>query len=69
MLVSLLANLMLLGGGEPIPTNVPSDDIVDFGAPQGGIKKEDVGKKILLDQDEEAILLIISEWVISNNEN
>lgn len=69
MLVSIIANLMLLGGGEPIPTNTPSDDVVDFGTPQGGIKKQTLDFKKIMEQDEETIILLVTEFVISNNNN
>lgn len=69
MLASILANLMMIPGGEPIPTNVPTDDIVDFGTPQGGIKKTTLDLKKIMEQDEETVMILVTEFVISNCNN
>lgn len=75
MLVSIMANLMLESGiiPPPAPTPTPSDNTMFFN--QGGASAEFLkdrqkeSKKNIFNQDEEDLLFLINNIIVSQNLN
>lgn len=66
MLLTLMMNLGMFGPPTPTPSGTPSSPIISI-EEGGGWHKGDKKENRIKKQNQDAVIIAVSEWLINNN--